>query len=105
MLRQPKSEYVGARSSTLLKVKSFKDADAKIVGHAAGKGKYKTMTGALLCRLGADGAGVAFKVGSGMSDADRENPPSIGSVIIVRFQELTPDGVPRFPTYVGVRGD
>ena len=40
-----------------------------------------------------------------MSDQDRDHPPAIGSIISYRFQELTPDGVPRFPSYVGLRID
>ncbi|MGE0403659.1 MAG: WGR domain-containing protein, partial [Kofleriaceae bacterium] len=31
--------------------------------------------------------------------------PKIGSVITFRYQELTDDGVPRFPSYVGERLD
>ena len=40
-----------------------------------------------------------------MSDAERRDPPKIGSIITYRFQELTNDGVPRFPSFVGVRVD
>lgn len=40
-----------------------------------------------------------------LSDRDRENPPPIGSVITFRYQELSDMGIPRFPTYVGVRID
>lgn len=49
--------------------------------------------------------GCQFRVGSGMTDADRLNPPKIGSIISYRFQELTSSGVPRFPVFVGVRHD
>jgi DNA ligase-1 len=41
MLRQPKSLYVGNRSTTLLKVKSFFDAEAKVLDYEPGKGKHK----------------------------------------------------------------
>jgi hypothetical protein len=40
-----------------------------------------------------------------LSDKERENPPKIGSVITFRYQELSDMGIPRFPTYVGVRID
>lgn len=49
MLRKPQSEYVPSRSSTLLKIKTFYDAEAKVVGHAPGKARLKGMTGALEC--------------------------------------------------------
>lgn len=47
MLRKPGSLYEGKRSSTLLKVKSFYDAEALVVGHEPGKGKHKGFCGAL----------------------------------------------------------
>ncbi|HEY0254278.1 MAG TPA: WGR domain-containing protein, partial [Kofleriaceae bacterium] len=49
--------------------------------------------------------GTQFNVGTGFSDAEREDPPDIGAVITFRYQELTKDGVPRFPSWVGVRLD
>jgi DNA ligase-1 len=102
MLRQPGSAYVEGRSSTLLKVKSFFDAEAKVVGYKAGAGRHKGRTGALLV---VTPAGVEFAVGTGLSDRERESPPPVGSVITYRYQELTDGGVPRFPTYVAVRHD
>lgn len=42
-----------------------------------------------------------FNVGTGLSDKLRKNPPKIGAIITYRFQELTRDGVPRFPSYIG----
>jgi DNA ligase 1 len=41
MLRQPGSKYVAGRSATLLKVKTFHDAEATVVGHQAGEGRHK----------------------------------------------------------------
>jgi DNA ligase-1 len=102
MLRQPGSPYVVGRSTTLLKVKTFQDAEARVVGHAAGAGKHKGRVGALVVEL-ADG--TRFNVGTGMSDAERSAPPAIGAVITFRYQELSDDGVPRFPSYVGERID
>ena len=102
MLRQPKSPYIAGRSTTLLKVKTFHDAEAKVIGHAPGTGKHKGRLGALIAQL-ADG--TKFNVGTGFSDAEREDPPDIGAVITFRYQELSNDGVPRFPSYVGERLD
>lgn len=102
MARKPKSKYEAGRSNTLLKVKSFKDAEARVVDHAAGAGRHKGRLGALIVEL-ADG--TRFNVGTGFSDDERENPPEIGSIITFRYQELSDGGVPRFPSYVGVRLD
>jgi DNA ligase 1 len=102
MARRPKSKYEAGRSSTLLKVKSFHDAEARVIGHAPGAGKHKGRLGALIVEL-ADG--TKFNVGTGFSDAERNDPPPIGSIITFRYQELSDGGVPRFPSYVGVRLD
>jgi len=102
MLRQPKSLYIGTRSSTLLKIKSFSDDEARVIGYTDGKGKFKGMVGALKVELA---NGLNFQVGSGLTDKERLNPPKIGDVITFRFQELTDAGIPRFPSYVGVRID
>ncbi len=102
MLRQPGSRYVAGRSDTLLKVKSFLDTEARVVGHQAGTGKHSGRVGALQLELP---DGTRFKVGTGMSDAERESPPKVGEIITVRYQELTDGGVPRFPSYIGVRTD
>jgi DNA ligase-1 len=102
MLRRPGSQYVAGRSDTLLKVKTFFDTEARIVGHQPGTGKHKGRLGALLLELP---NGTRFKVGTGMTDAERNAPPTVGEIITFRYQELTDAGVPRFPTYVGVRTD
>ena len=102
MLRQPGSAYVAGRSTTLLKVKSFLDAEARVLGHTKGAGRHKGRVGALEVELP---DGTRFSVGTGLSDAEREAPPPVGAIITFRYQELSEDGVPRFPTYVGVRDD
>ncbi|GAA6007665.1 hypothetical protein JCM11491_003917 [Sporobolomyces phaffii] len=103
MLRQPGSVYVGKRSKTLLKVKTFYDAEAKVIGYEAGKGKYEGMTGSLICEM-QDGK-TRFSVGSGLTDERRQSPPAIGSIVTYRFFELTKQNIPRFPTFVGERID
>jgi DNA ligase 1 len=100
MLRQPGSLYEGKRSRTLLKVKTFFDVEGTVVGHIAGKGKHQGRLGALACRLD---SGVAVDVGTGLTDAERESPPTIGARVTIKYQELTPAGVPRFPVYVSER--
>ncbi|MEM9195186.1 MAG: DNA ligase [Myxococcota bacterium] len=102
MLRRPGSKYEAGRSSTLLKVKTFHDAEAIVVGQVPGAGKHKGRLGALLVEMP---DGTRFSVGSGYKDAEREDPPPIGSIITYRYQELTNAGVPRFPTFLRVRPD
>ena len=102
MLRQPKSLYFAGRSSTLLKVKSFKDDEAVVIAHQPGAGRHKGRLGALLVRLP---NGTEFSVGTGFSDKERESPPAIGATITFRYQELSDGGVPRFPSFSGLRED
>ncbi len=102
MMRRPQSRYESGRSSTLLKVKTFFDAEAIVVGHEPGAGKHLGRLGALVLELE---NGTRFNVGSGFSDAERESPPPVGALVTFRYQELSDAGVPRFPTYVGVRID
>jgi DNA ligase-1 len=102
MMRQPGSKYVAGRSASLLKVKTFLDSEAKVIRHLPGEGRHKGRLGALEVELP---NGTRFSVGTGFSDKERENPPAVGSVISFRYQELSDGGVPRFPSYVGVRTD
>jgi DNA ligase-1 len=102
MLRQPESAYEAGRSTTLLKVKPYDDAEATVIAHEPGKGKFAGKLGAL--RVRADD-GREFSVGSGLTDADRESPPPVGTVITYRFRGLTAKGLPRFPSYLRVRRD
>jgi DNA ligase-1 len=102
MLRKPGSLYVSGRSTTLLKVKTFRDAEARVIEHLPGEGRHAGRLGALLVERP---GGTRFSVGTGFSDAERASPPPIGSVITYRYQELSAGGVPRFPSYVGMRDD
>jgi DNA ligase-1 len=102
MLRKPGSRYEAGRSYTLLKVKTFHDAEARVVEHLAGSGKHKGRLGALVVELE---DGTRFHVGTGFSDKQRESPPDVGTIVTFRYQELSEGGVPRFPIFVGERID
>jgi DNA ligase 1 len=102
MLRQPGSRYEAGRSPTLLKVKTFHDAEARVVDHLPGTGRHKGRLGALGVELP---DGTTFSIGTGLSDAERDRPPAIGSVVTFRYQELSDRGVPRFPSFVRVRSE
>lgn len=102
MLRRAGSLYEAGRSSSLLKVKTFQDEEAVVIGHEPGKGRNSEVTGALRCR---NRAGIVFSVGTGLNDAQRANPPKLGEIVTYRYFELTKDNKPRFPSFVGVRAD
>ena len=102
MLREAGSAYEQRRTGALRKVKSFQDAEARITGHTAGTGKHAGRLGAYEAVL-LKGSRAKFRIGTGISDAERERPLSVGTIVTVKFQELTDDGVPRFPALVGAR--
>jgi DNA ligase-1 len=102
MLRQPGSQYEAGRSSTLLKLKRFHDAEGRVVEHVPGKGRHAGRLGAVVVALP---NGLTFSVGTGFTDAQRQSPPPVGSIVTYRYQELTDRGVPRFPSFVRVRSD
>ena len=100
MLHRADAAYETGRSSALLKLTPWLDAEATVVAHLPGKGKYAGMTGALQMEMP---DGRRFALGSGLSDALRRNPPPVGTLITYRYRELTKNGMPRFPGYLRVR--
>jgi DNA ligase-1 len=100
MLRRADAVYIAGRSDDLLKYKSFDDAEARVIGHLPGKGKYVGMMGALLV---ATSDGRQFKIGSGFTDAERREPPAIGQWVTYAFNGLTESGLPRFARFVRAR--
>ncbi len=100
VLRNPAAEYETGRSNDAMKVKSFDDREARVVGYRAGKGKYQGMTDALQVELE---NGKRFYIGSGLSDAERVNPPAIGSIITFKYTGLTRNGIPRFASFMRIR--
>ena len=100
MLHRADAPYVTGRSDVLLKLKLWHDAEATVTGHQPGRGKYAGMLGALRVRR-ADGA--EFLLGTGLSEAERRNPPPIGTVITFRYRELNSRGIPRFASFHRVR--
>ncbi|CAZ89183.1 putative ATP-dependent DNA ligase [Thiomonas arsenitoxydans] len=100
MLHRADAPYQTGRQDVLLKLKPWQDAEATVIGYTPGKGKYAGLTGALNMQMP---DGKIFRIGSGLSDALRRNPPPIGAQITYRYQSLTPSGLPRFARYLRVR--
>ncbi len=102
MLHRGSSLYRAGRSDDLIKVKTHDDAEARVVEHLPGKGKHAGRLGALLVEMP---TGQRFKLGTGLSDAERTTPPAIGSWITYRFRGTHDSGLPRFASFVRVRED
>ena len=105
MIKTIHDPYCFGRDYSVMKFKAFFDADVPIIGLKEGTGKHKGKLGSFLV----DYKGVSVSVGSGLNDELREklwgDPAIIGRIIEVRYQEETPDGSLRFPTFVCFRND
>jgi DNA ligase-1 len=102
MLHRADSHYVAGRSNDLLKVKPHDDAEAKVVGHVSGQGKYAHQNGALWVETP---EGIRFKLGTGFSDAERKAPPTVGQWVTYNYRGLTAGGVPRFASFLRIHPD
>jgi DNA ligase-1 len=102
MLHRGSSLYRAERNDDLLKVKLHEDAEAKVIAYVPGKGKHQGRLGALLVETA---AGQRFKLGTGFSDAQRDMPPPIGSLVTYRYRGLNDSGIPRFASFVRSRDD
>ncbi|MCY0967150.1 DNA ligase [Parathalassolituus penaei] len=100
VLRRKGSFYQASRSSDWCKLKPVDDAEAVVIGYIPGKGKYQGQTGALQVR--ADD-GREFRIGTGLSDALRRQPPAVGTRITYSSSGVTRTGLPRFARFVRVR--
>jgi len=100
VLHRADARWQTGRTPALLKLKPQPDAEATVIGYVPGKGKYRGLCGALLVR-GADGR--RFRLGSGLSDAQRHAPPPLGTSVTFRYRGRTRTGLPRFATFLRVR--
>lgn len=107
MFRNAEGLYENKRSANLLKVKTFMDEEFVIRDTEEGCGKLMGKMGAFHCELN-DGSGRTFKATPAVTEEEKEamwkNRVSfIGKKATVKYQNLTPDGVPRFPIWLRLR--
>ncbi len=130
MLRSMLGTYKQGKSTInegyLLKLKSFHDSEATVIGfeermtntneaeidergYTKRSSKKEGLVGAdtlgsLLVKWG----DIEFSIGSGFNDEQRKNiwynkDKYLGMLVTFKYQELSKYGVPRFPTYKGFR--
>lgn len=100
MLHLESAIYRDGRSDALLKLKQFNDAEARVIAHLPGKGKFKGMMGSLLVE---NRDKKRFRIGSGFTLKQRQNPPPIGATITFKYYGLTKNGIPKFASFLRVR--
>ena len=100
MMHRADALWQPGRTDALFKHKPEQDEEGLVVGHQPGKGRLLGMTGALLVQMP---SGQRFALGSGLSDAQRRNPPPLGAWVTYRYRDRTPSGLPRFASFLRVR--
>jgi len=99
VLHLASAAYRAGRSDALMKFKPELDTEAVVVAQHPGRGRYAGQLGALEVRAP---DGRQFLLGSGFSDAQRRDPPAVGSVVTYRYRDLTSSGLPRFASFLRV---
>ena len=105
IIRNSDGKYIlNHRSPDLQKLKTFVDDEFQIVGFSQGTGTDK---GCVIWDCRTDD-GQVFSVRPRGSVAERQGyfqngEKFIGSKLTIRYQELTDDGIPRFPVGITIR--
>lgn len=97
ILRKDSSSKIG------YKRKPFTDTECVVQGYTQGKGKNSNKIGAIWCEGEILGEKKKFKIGSGLNDQVRLNPPQIGTIITYKYQGFTKNNLPRFPVFLRIR--
>jgi len=100
MLRKPKSQYEYGRSNVLLKVKTCRDDEGKVIGY-----EYRPGSKVMKHLITILPTGVQCDIGGGFTEAMRRKPPKIGEIVTFKYQELSSEGKPRFPIFLRIRTD
>ena len=97
-------------SHTAFKLKAQHDAECKIIDYTRGKGRLGGKVGSIVCESLADKNagiknGIIFRIGSGLSDEMRTNPPKIGTIITYKFSGVSKNSVPLHTRFWRVYGE
>jgi DNA ligase-1 len=101
--------YLGKKSNKLLKLKTMQSQDCRITGFYEGEAGTRnegTLGGLELIQEN----NISCRCGTGFSDDDRyyiwgNKEEFIGRIAEIKYQELTEDGVMRFPVFMRWRDD
>lgn len=108
VIKNPSAPYTrGSRNVNLMKLKRAMSYDLEVIDLEEGQGKYKFMTGKLICRWK---NGTTINVGSGLSDDQRaqwwtNKSAIIGKIVQVDAMSLSSKGQLREPVFKCVRLD
>jgi DNA ligase 1 len=100
VLHRADALWRAGRTDALYKFKLEPDEEGLVVGHLPGKGRLQGQTGALWVQMR---SGQRFALGTGLSDAQRRDPPPVGTWVTYRYRDRTPSGLPRFASFLRKR--
>lgn len=100
--RDPNALYTAGRSHSICKIKPYQDDEAMVIGHINGNGRNSGHLGALVVQKP---DGITFKIGTGFSQSERENPPPVGTTITYKYNGFYNSGIPKFPVFLRLRSD
>lgn len=103
ILKVKGSLYIPGKNNDWIKVKPEETLDLPIIGHYPAEPGSKYAQAGMIGGILVDYKGTAQKVGSGLTDDQRRNPP-VGLAEIL-FHEVTPDGLLREPRFKKLRTD
>ncbi len=94
-------------SRVAFKLKPQNDAECKIIDYSRGKGRIRGKVGAIICESLEDKnsgitKGKIFRIGSGLSDEIRSNPPKIGTIITYKFSSVSKNGIPKHTQFLRI---
>jgi DNA ligase-1 len=114
MIKELEAPYICKRSTDWMKWKPTLTVDLEVVGVEEGTGRNLGRLGALVCHGVDDGKEITVNVGSGFSDADRDDYWTNRNLVIGRTCEVLCDVITqnqdgtyslRFPRFVRFRDD
>jgi len=97
MLHHREALYRPGRSDALLKLKPYLEGGARVIAHLPRQGRYEGMLGSMLVE---EPDGTRFRLGTGLTDAERADPPPIGSGVSFKHHGRTKNGLPRFASFL-----
>ena len=113
MIKDPNALYECKRSSSWLKLKPFIEVSLGVVAVEEGTGRNQGKLGALICKGNDDGRVIEVNVGSGFTDADRNEFWSDREALVEQIVEVRADAITqnqdgtfslRFPRFLRFRG-
>ena len=96
----------GKRSKTLLKRKEFKDQEYEVIGIEEGNGNRTGTAKHLVCHCSETDKQFNSNIKGNfdyLADILNNKEDYIGKMATIKYFDLTPDGVPRFPYAIGFR--